>query len=394
MTTCESCQLFGAYEALAGIRGSVVLLHSVTGCNFGTLTLDLLQHMNEINQCCTVISDTDVIMGGENSVEAALHSVWELYHPQAVFVISGCIANMIGDDINSAIHLADLPCPVLHIPAPGFGGGIRKGYEMAAEALFSIMEAPSDKEHIHKKRVNIIGVGSGDWRVEADKKAIQRILPADVEIGMFFSCCTMEDVKKAAYSSLNLVFGQGIRLAQKMKKAYGIPYIELAYPYGITGEKSIGHALEELIGIPYEENKEQKKNIQSLKKMYTYLQALYGSSAAIIGSKSRALGMKQFLEEELGMDVVCFAIRDEIENLETFYDSLKRTEAALLFGSSFETSMARKLELPLIRFDYPVFDRICITEKPYAGSAGVPYLIEDILNEIFSEKKNEGALYQ
>lgn len=103
MKACEGCQLFGAYEALAGIQGSVILLHSVTGCNFGTLTMDLSQHMDRVNQCCTVISDEDVILGGEKSVEAALHSVWELYRPRVVFVITGCVGSMVGDDVESCI---------------------------------------------------------------------------------------------------------------------------------------------------------------------------------------------------------------------------------------------------------------------------------------------------
>ncbi|WP_283684748.1 nitrogenase component 1 [Parablautia sp. Marseille-Q6255] len=392
MKTCESCKLFGAYEALAGIKNSVLLLHSVTGCNFGTLTMGISKHMDQISQCCTVINENDVILGGETSVEAALQSVWDLYHPEAVFVVSGCISSMVGDDVGSAVLRVALPCPVICIDAPGFAGGMKDGYEVACRELIALMENPLPlKKEIPE--VNILGLGAGDVRLREDLKAIQKLLDGSVSVSMCISACSVEEIKRASYADLNLVFGRGITLAKKMKENFGIPYVELAYPYGITGEKNLEDVLEVLGKFPGKADRQQQA-IEQLKTIYAYLQALYGSSAAIIGERARANGMKRFLEEELGIDVVCFGVREELTDLEDFYESIRKQEVAMLFGSSFELQIARELEIPLIRFDYPVFDRVSITYRPYVCAEGVPYLIEDILNEIMAEKRKEGALYQ
>ncbi|MGI6018314.1 MAG: nitrogenase component 1 [Marvinbryantia sp.] len=393
MKTCESCKLFGAYEALAGIKNSVLLLHSVTGCNFGTLTMGISKHMDQISQCCTVINENDVILGGEASVEAALQSVWELYHPEAIFVVSGCISSMVGDDVRSAVLRAALPCPVLCIDAPGFAGGMKDGYEAASRELIALMEKPL---HLKKEipTVNFLGLGADDVRLKEDLTAIQKLLDGSVSVSMCLSACSVEEIKKASYADLNLVFGRGITLAKKMKENFGIPYAELAYPYGITGEKDLEDILKELLGKSPVKSDRQQQAIEQLKTIYAYLQALYGSGAAVIGERARANGMKRFLEEELGIDVVCFGVREELTDLEEFYGTMRKQEVAMLFGSSFEAQIAREMEIPLIRFDYPVFDRISVTYRPYACTEGIPYLIEDILNEIMAEKRKEGALYQ
>lgn len=94
--------------------------------------------------------------------------------------------------------------------------------------------------------------------------------------------------------------------------------------------------------------------------------------AALLASGPRADGLRRFLEQELGMEVVCFAHREELSDLDDFYRELRGSEAALLFGSSFEQDGADELEIPLIRVDYPVFDEVCLPPPPPPGRAGNP----------------------
>ncbi|MCQ5312577.1 nitrogenase component 1, partial [Flavonifractor plautii] len=129
-------------------------------------------------------------------------------------------------------------------------------------------------------------------------------------------------------------------------------------------------------------------------KAYRYLQALYGMPAAILASGPRADGLRRFLEQELGMEVVCFARREELSDQEDFYRELRGSESALLFGSSFEQDGADELEIPLIRMDYPVFDEVCLTPRPHLGGQGTLHLLEDIFRGIMNGRTLKGALYQ
>ncbi len=88
------------------------------------------------------------------------------------------------------------------------------------------------------------------------------------------------------------------------------------------------------------------------------------------------------------------APRESARDIENIYDQVRRTEAAILFGSSFEQELADEMHIPLVRCDYPVFDRVCLTHRPYIGPTGTLCLIEDILNEVMLTRTRKGALYQ
>ena len=58
---------------------------------------------SSLRQTCTVISDSDVVFSGEASLERAVRSALELFRPAALFVVSGCVSEMIGDDVSGVL---------------------------------------------------------------------------------------------------------------------------------------------------------------------------------------------------------------------------------------------------------------------------------------------------
>ncbi len=393
MKTAQGCKLFGAYQALAGIEDAVVLLHSVIGCNFGTMSFHIPNRMHDIRQACTVISDNEIIGGGEKSLKFALNSIIELYNPAAIFVISGCVSEMIGDDIQAIINQFGKDKCIRYIESAGFRGSFDDGYEQALLSLIDLMEPHKGSV---KPVINLLGIHSDDYRTAADKKELQKLLGDKVELNAVFSQCTLNDIKKASRAGLNLVLGYGINLAKEMEQRFEIPYALLDYPFGMEGLKEICDILRRHFSLDFSEDIKQIRDEISLglKPIYTYLQACYGMPAAIIGHAARARGLRRFLEDELGMEVVCFAIREELKDLEEFHNAVRNSEAAILFGSSFEQELSDELEIPLVRFDYPVFDEISITGRSFIGTSGVLCLTEDILNAVMRNKVLKGALYK
>ena len=94
----------------------------MVGCNFGSMSLHVAQDMRDIRQTCTVISDSDVVFSGEASLERAVRSALELFQPSVLFVVSGCVSEMIGDDIPAVLARIPHEAPLLHVEAAGFRG--------------------------------------------------------------------------------------------------------------------------------------------------------------------------------------------------------------------------------------------------------------------------------
>lgn len=393
MKPAYSCKLFGAHQALSGIRNAVVLFHSVVGCQFGSLSFHVPQEMTRINQTCTVISDSDVVFSGENSLSRALRHVEELYAPQAIFVVTGCVSDIIQDDIHSVAADFSGRAQVVTVEAAGYRGGISQGYEAGLVALAGCMEPCPKSLH---PRVNLLGLGADDPRLSADISAFRELLDGQVELGAVLSHCTWGELRQAPAAHLNLVLGRGLELAKCMENRFGIPYQVLDYPCGLTGAQALWDILSGAFGLDFSPARDRfiQRTAQGLAPAYSYLQALYGIPAALVASSARARGLAHFLTRELGLELVCQAERESLEDVEDFFDQVRISEAALLFGSSFEAELADDMELPLFRCDYPVFDRVCVTDRPLIGPEGTLHFVEDLLNEIMVCRRQKGALYQ
>lgn len=390
------CKLFGAHQALTGVRDGLVLFHSVVGCNFGSMALHTAScHMAELRQTCTVISDSDVVFGGAESLWKALDHGTELYHPAVIFVVTGCVSDIIQDDVAAVARRfeAQRGTRVIPVEAAGYRGAFADGFEQALLALAEEMEpaAPSAVP-----RVNLLGFGADDPRLSFDLQALQELMGDSVQLGTVFAACTMDQIRRAPEAGLNLVFGRGLALAREMERRFGTPYACLDYPCGLTGARNLWRCLEQRFGLNYSAAAQgfSARTEDGAKPVYSYLQALYGMPAAVVGTAARARGLAEFLCRELGMEVEVLALREDFRDVEDAYDQIRRSEAAILFGSSFEQELADEMGIPLLRFDYPVFDRVCLTARPYLGPQGSLCLIEDLLNEAMHARTWKGALYQ
>ena len=418
------CKLLGAQQALGGIRDGVILFHSVVGCNFGSMAFHFAScDMTEVRQTCTVISDNEVVFGGEHALEKALSSAEELYHPAVIFVVTGCVSDIIQDDVKriAAAFERTHGRKVIAVEAAGYRGNFQIGYEAGMKALGMVMEGPQaekemspmpekgqetkkkmpekgneDAEKCKAPQVNILGIGVDDPRCASDLEALEGLFGGKARICTAFSKTDLAGVCRAPGADLNLVFGYGVELAKDMEKRFGIPYVCLDYPYGLTGARQLWKVLETRFGLNFdaEEAAFQARTAEGAKGIYSYLQALYGLPAAVVGSGARAAGLARFLSAELGMEIEVCAKREALQDIEETYDEVRRSEAAFLFGSSFEQELADELEIPLLRFDFPVFDRICLTKRPYIGAEGTLCLLEDLFCEAFAARTLKGAIYQ
>ena len=90
MKPAYSCKLFGAQQVFTGITDCVTLLHSVPGCNFGTLAIHAPNDMSVIRQTTSALNDEDIVFGGEASLSKALAIIDSLYKPCLLYT-SRCV---------------------------------------------------------------------------------------------------------------------------------------------------------------------------------------------------------------------------------------------------------------------------------------------------------------
>jgi nitrogenase molybdenum-iron protein alpha/beta subunit len=382
MKPTQGCKFFGAFRASSGIRDGITLIHAPVGCHWGAMVFKNPSNLVDVRQACTVMHEREVVFGGEKALQEALLNADCLYDTPVLAVVSGCAPAITGDDMEAVIKDTPLNKKVVFVDSPGFKGGMYEGYEEALVAFGQLMEKPDQKV---RKSINLIGVCPDDCRLEADMQEIREML-GDIKINAVIANCTFQEFIHAPRAELNVVFGPGEQLAQLMEKEFDIPYITVEYPYGLEGSRrflqDIGQRLEVDLSQPITHGEQQV--ILFLRRIYTYLQNLYSLPVAVIGDPCRVKPMAMFLEREVGLDIEVLVDNAQLEDYHFFEEQVRKSNATMLFGTSFERRLALELNIPLIRYTYPIFDSVYITERPYTGYRGTMNILEDIINGVIT----------
>ncbi len=379
MKPMSGCALYGANKVFLGIQDAVILQHSVIGCNWGTMALHHLQKPYNIRQASTVVYEENVIGGGDGLVTKALKNIEELYpQARAVFILSGCVPNMIGDDVEGVLSGVETKKTLLHVAVPGYARTFDQGVEQAFTTLGHFLRPG---KRTKEPSINIIGLCSDDPYVDNDLRVLQELLWNQVRLICSTSRCTTEEISAMPQASLSIIFGYGEGLAQQLEQDYGVPYAKLDYPYGIQGTLSFLERLEELLDVDFSAKKQrvEEEGQQIVRKAAGFLTSLYYMPVALIGDKAHFGGMERFLEDEVGLNIVVSALNNE-GDLDQVEAAIKKNGPTLIFGSSYDQYFAEKFQLPLIRYNYPFLDELCLTRDSLLGVEGTGRLLEKIIN--------------
>ena len=98
------CPLMGAMMAVRGIRDGVMLVVGTDECTYYTknTTIGNSAFGGLDGRCLSVVLDQhDVTFGCRETLYDAVEELMAEYHPKAVFVVTTCVVEVIGDDVDS-----------------------------------------------------------------------------------------------------------------------------------------------------------------------------------------------------------------------------------------------------------------------------------------------------
>lgn len=366
----DAGSFIGAYRACAGISDAALICHVPVGCRYSASFFGSVSCQSKVMHSCSMIQEHEVVFGGEERLSRTVLKACEAYDAPLAIVLSGDVPSIIGDDVSGVPGL--LPeRRIILVEALGFKGRMADGYEQGLIQLAGAMEECA----VSARSVNLIGFCPDDFKVAADIRELRRCLGRmGVRVNCAISRCTAGELARAPAAELNVVLGQGRGLAEKMKKDYGTPFIEAAYPYGLAGTAEFLDRIAAFFSIAGH----PEVPLSPFRDSYQYLQAVAGKPVRVVGD-FHADPMGGFLRDDLGMEVEGQAFSGEDRH--EFDKNAIEGESVLLMGSSFERELAEKMNVPLVRYTYPVFDRVAVSDgAPYAGYRGAALLVEDILN--------------
>ena len=411
----EKCGILGVSHVIAQIVNSSVVIHGPKGCVYPAYEASINYPLN-INY--TEMCEKSTVFGGEHNVSEKIVDEFYENSPDLMAVITTCSSEIIGDDIDGLIKLANLPIPVIRVDGGGFLNTQTSGMNVAMRALIEKLCENGDNTYPLVNLISPVCISSS-W--QEDVKYLSDLLNKfGIKARPLFCNATVEDIRDYCRARLNVIICSpiGLDACEYMSRRFGIPYISLPYPIGAEKTeffiKSIAEALQNKNDIsPLLEEKRtaiKRKFNNGMGKVNTFrlFENIKKLKKMIVGPPEIALAYLRIIVNEFEdkIDTVIvksLSIEDadeikakikEVSSLteviitgdnQIVKESIQNLKPQVLLGSDTEYYFAKEsCEPAYINICYPGAREIYFNRHPVAGYEGVLHFFEQWYNKIIN----------
>jgi nitrogenase molybdenum-iron protein beta chain len=439
-----SCPLGGAMATVNALPNAVAVLHASQGCggNSNGAIMAAAGHAGS-GYCggasvpASGIGEKQIVFGGVERLSEQLRTTLEVIKAELLVLITGCTAEIIGDDIDTVVREfrdedPGRP-PLIHASGAGFKGNSYFGYDSVLQSLFRNYLSPATQTK--KRNVNIWGLPPAlDVFWEGNLVELRRLLEGiGLTVNSFFTKCdTLEKIHAAAEAEFNIIVSpvNGIEAAKVFKEVHGVDYGVYDLPIGAKATEDFLRSIAGRLDL----NRDTVNGfIKTEKNLYYHYFSRISDSycdldlqryAVIVGDTTYALALTNFARHELGwlpkLVAVTDPLRDEEkpEILERFTEVLPEADnivafetdtsqivtrlferwprpdgskyyrpfsPAFVIGSRLDKDFADSIGAHHLSVSYPISNRV-VLGRGYAGFRGGLLLIEDILSVVLGAR--------
>jgi len=427
---CKLCAPLGACFVFRGIEGAVPFLHGSQGCAT-YIRRYMISHFKEpVDIASSNFAEASAVFGGSDNLRTGLANVIRQYQPQLVGVATTCLAETIGEDVRGMLGefrrtraIAAEP-RIVPVSTPSYNGTHIAGFHAAVRAvvetladggpmvdrinLFPNMVSPADIRYLREifADYDLQPTILPDYSETLDGKTwaeYQLIPDGGTPIP------ALEDMGRArATVELGSTWDAGRTGGAFLAERFGVPRHALALPIGVRLTDALLAQLGVLSGreMPAAHATERGRLVDALIDAHKHV---FGVRAVVYGEQDLVVGLTSFLAEIGVVPVLCasgdrtgrFAewigrVTGDLEVAPRVLEGadFMEIEAAarelrpdLIIGHSKGYSLARRLDIPLVRVGFPVHDRIGGARILHLGYRGAQQLFDTIVNELIEARQ-------
>lgn len=418
-----TCVLGGINAVLSAVNKVCPIFHSGPGCCMQTSAGEAGQaggkqphFLSSVSLPSSNMLEREVVFGGVDKLRSTIEGAVEIIDADAYFVLTGCTAGIIGDDIKSVTsEFLERGIKVYPIETPGFAGENYLGYETAFQTFLTYIV----EENLPKQAnlVNLFGiVPYHDPFWSGNLEELSRILKKlGLRVNTFFTEHQgIETIQSSSAAALNIIVNPWLLkgAAKEYEERFGVPSLRIpGLPIGATDTsafiKKVGEALH------LDQESVESVIAEEEDYVYSYLETAIGALSwkkfAVVGDANTAIGVTRFLANDYSFSPVITIITDpmfreedkerianQIQNLEyasppelifetdqfNIFKALKENdEITLLIGSTNEREIALAKDIQCSVISFPITDRL-IFNRTYVGYKGSLTFLEDLYDNL------------
>jgi nitrogenase molybdenum-iron protein NifN len=432
---CKLCTPLGACLVFRGIDGGFPFLHGSQGCAT-YIRRYLISHFKEpMDIASSSISESSAIFGGGLSLHTGLDNVCRQYRPKLIGIATTCLSETIGDDVSIYIkqYLTKEgswnPPVIIHVATPSYTGTHIDGFHDAVTATVQALAEDGPK----CSQVNVFPgfISPADLRhvkeILTDFQVKFVIFPdySDTIDGPVWDeyqrlpggGTTIRQIKSMGGSAASIEFGRTLQskntAADILRSCFKVPNHKIGLPIGVNETDAFLALLKSLSGreLPEKYRLERGRLIDSYVDGHKYM---FQKRAIVYGEEDLVIGLAAFLAETGVIPVLC-ASGGESGHLEPAIkmaapdlsdqimvrqgvDFMEIAEIAgelkpdIIIGNSKGYSLARQLEIPLVRLGFPIHDRFGGQRILHLGYRGAQQLYDRIVNALIAQKQSKSPV--
>ncbi|MCK8602527.1 nitrogenase molybdenum-iron protein subunit beta [Desulfoferrobacter suflitae] len=420
----KTCQPIGAMYAALGIHNCLPHSHGSQGCcayHRSTLT----RHYKEpVMAGTSSFTEGASVFGGQANLLQAIDNIFTIYEPDVIAVHTTCLSETIGDDIVQIAAKAkdDGKVPtgkyVIHANTPSYAGSHVTGFANMTKAMVDYFAQSTGR------REDVVNIVPGyvepcdmrEIRRLANEMGVRTILfpdtsnvlngPQTGRYQMFPNGgVTIEELIKTGDSRATIALGRLASgpAARALDGKCKVPCEILDLPIGLRQTDLFVDALRKIAGVnvPDSINIERGQLLDVMTDMHQYF---YGKKVGLVGDPDQLIALTDFLVSidmqpihivtgtpgkkfEQRIREITAAVPHAVNvrvggDMLLFHQWVKNQPVDLLIGNTYLKYIARDEDIPLVRFGFPILDRVGHSYLPTVGYRGGLRLLEKILDAL------------
>ncbi|MGD0080277.1 MAG: nitrogenase molybdenum-iron protein subunit beta [Methanoregula sp.] len=425
----KTCQPIGAMYAALGIHRCLPHSHGSQGC-CAYHRMHLARHFREpVLASSSSFTEGASVFGGAANLKTSIKNVFQIYNPEIMAVHTTCLSETIGDDLPNILKQSEIPegMVVIHVNTPSYQGSHITGFSGMVKAMVSYLAVSDGGEK--KDQLNVIPgfVNPGDMREirrivsELGVKTIMFPDTSNVLDAPLTSTydmypeggVTIAEIRDSANSSATIALGAFASndAADLLQEKFGVTGIPLKLPIGLKATDEFIVAVKDWFGVdvPVSLATERGQVVDTLIDTNIHYQ---GKTVAIFGDPDHVIAMTEFVltmgmapkyiltgtpGKRFDTEIQKLLKEAKIEgsrvkaegDLLELHQWIREDPVDLLIGTTYGKYIARKEDIPLVRFGFPVLDRAVHPLMPVVGYRGCLRLIEQISNALLDRRDRD-----